>query len=98
MDLQNVLLNLQGRLLDLESENNALAGELVKLKEVEQNARNLTFSKGVYWKGPEEGRRAEGPYCPNCWDMDRKLIRLNSQDEDLFQCAFHKTLFHMGDS
>jgi len=68
VNLQTVILDLQSRLLELESEKAELAGELAKLKEIDQEMKNLIFSKGVYWKNLE-GKGLDDPYCPNCWEL-----------------------------
>ena len=36
-----------------------------------------------------------GPFCPNCWDLDKKLVRLNSTGEQgFFRCPIHKHPFY----
>lgn len=62
--------------LALEEYNLRLKEELFVLKKERESVGNLEFNRdqGVYY-GKAEGMDP-GPYCPTCWDGDRKLIHL----------------------
>ena len=50
------------------------------------------FHDGAYWRNRDGGE--EGPFCPACWDHDRKLVRgrVNCVEagEVQFFCGYHK--------
>ena len=61
-------------------------GEIVQFSEQNRNIINEKntepkFEDGVYWLNTNDGK--DGPYCPLCWDKDKKLIHLNFDSVDI---------------
>jgi hypothetical protein len=60
--------------------------------------KRLKYEEQVYWEIDDSGSRIDGPFCPNCFDADRKVIRLTPHKEKgLFRCTFHKSWFATGE-
>lgn len=78
IELQRLIFELQGKLLEIQNENTMLTEENRRLKSVEEIRGKLIFSRQVYWV--MDGDNLDGPYCPNCWDLNRKLVRLTIWD------------------
>ena len=68
MDIKGQCLDLRSELADLKAENARLATELESLKSA---APELVVKAGLYHK-PD----GDGPFCPTCYDNNRKVIRL----------------------
>lgn len=45
------------------------------------------FHDNVYWRIKEGGTK-EGPFCPHCWDIDGKEVRLK-RSEGEWECVLH---------
>jgi regulator of replication initiation timing len=73
---------LQSQLLDAQSQLSELIEEISKLRQANEalrtemkNLKELEFRQGLYWR-KGEGIEDKGPFCPTCFDKDRKLIHL----------------------
>lgn len=73
-DLQGRFLDIQMQLIDLTNENQNLKQQVSERERETEIGKDLVYQESVYWLRKPEGR--DGPYCPNCWDAQRKLIRL----------------------
>jgi len=68
----------------LESRYKRLAAKIHQLEkqldddrsrdEIRPEGAELEFRENAYWKGED------GPFCPNCWDGEKKLMRLTGDD------------------
>lgn len=72
LEVQEKLLEMQSKIQDLEKENSELK-EKLKIKE------NLIYRNNVYWINNKD--KEDGPFCPRCWDADKKLVRLQPFDK-----------------
>jgi transposase-like protein len=57
------------------------------IKELEKAANlkeQLVWRDPVYYISSEKSE--DGPYCPQCYDSNKKLIRLQTHDRDHWQC------------
>jgi hypothetical protein len=94
MELQQHILSMQAIVHDLAEENRGLNEEVSDLKRCADFGKEFTFDEGVYWY-------RDYPYCPNCWDSDRKPIRLdgpyasNSETSCHFNCPQHKSKYYV---
>lgn len=70
IELKSLIVDLKEEILELKTENQKLKEELSRLQE-----KKLLFENCVYWCIKEDNTK-DGPYCPVCWDKDKKLIRL----------------------
>jgi uncharacterized protein YydD (DUF2326 family) len=88
-DLQERILDIQTEMIDLTNENHNLKQRVSELEQVGELAGKLVYQESVYWL-PKEGGR-DGPFCPSCWDADRKLIRLTpGATKGTFSCGVGK--------
>jgi len=67
------------RLSSLSNEKEKLKKELTELKEQQKIKEQIEFKNDVYWKIKDKEKDIkEGPYCPNCYDSEKKLMHLLS--------------------
>ena len=100
LELQALMLEAQRALGDAEEENRSLKREVEQLKEQASAAASLEFAEAVYWRRDPQNR-LDGPYCPTCWDDNRKLIRLKhldgrfgvNGDKRRYDCVLHTTMY-----
>ncbi len=71
IDLQNSMLELQGKFGDLQREKEELELELSRLRLSAASRDTFRFKDSVYWK---EGDST--PFCPICWEREGKQIHL----------------------
>jgi len=67
------------------------ADRVTEIAELKQRIRTLEdrlsagitmlFRENVYWR-QIEGSGEEGPYCPKCWDGERKPVRMLQREDD----------------
>jgi hypothetical protein len=73
---------------DAQQEVRELNQQIDELKRVADIGKDFTFEQGVYWLKAY-------PYCPACWDVDRKPIRLAGPSTSieagmqLWDCPLH---------
>ncbi|MEK7651336.1 MAG: hypothetical protein AAB377_02300 [Patescibacteria group bacterium] len=68
-----------------------LTSENKRLKEQLAVARKIRFENNAYYLGQD------GPFCMNCYDSDKKLIRLPERPGfDSLQCPTCKNYFDQG--
>lgn len=67
LDVQEKLLEMQNRIIELDSENRVLKEQL-------ETKASLIFEKNAYWIEQEEVK--DGPFCSCCWDDNKKPIRM----------------------
>ncbi len=66
-----------------------------KIKELQRTLKQhgkMVWRDPVYYMQTEAGE--EGPFCPQCYDSEKKVIRLQTYDEGLWHCeTCNKTFF-----
>ena len=45
---------------------------------------NLVSDNNLYWLGEDDARI--GPFCPACWDKDKKLVKVETTSENSVRC------------
>jgi hypothetical protein len=78
LELKEVIVDLQSKLLDPKEEINNLREANLRLAEqvkmapvaVEASKETPTIKHGVYYKGED------GPFCTACYDSDHNLVRV----------------------
>jgi hypothetical protein len=86
--LQDKLVDVRTALLEADEVNRALKGEIADAKRMADFGAEFTKGEGLYW-------RDKYPYCPSCWDIDRKPVRLGGPVRDInrgetWRCPMHK--------
>ncbi len=63
-----------------------------ELKEQSETHQNLNWEDPVYYLQTDQGK--EGPFCPQCYDSDRKSIRLQTSEPGSWHCLTCEKSFH----
>ncbi len=96
IQLQSQLLELQSELLSFQQENADLRAKVSQAEKALQPDGKPVYDENVYWL-ERDGQR-DGPYCPTCYDADRRFIRLNpGATKGTYSCCFHKASFRTGE-
>ena len=95
------LVNAQTSLGEAQLEVSGLRQRLEDKTRLEEFGKQFTFEHGVYW-------HRNFPYCPNCWDADRKPIMLdgpyrianrdsmrNGERRGQWKCPIHDTVYYL---
>jgi hypothetical protein len=53
-----------------------LKARISELEEKDRVRGELVFRGDAYWL-PTEGGKHDGPFCSNCWDVRRDLVRMH---------------------
>ena len=87
IELQDLMLQARSGLFDALEENRKLQDRVDELARAGEIGKEFVFGEGLYWR---EGY----PYCPSCWDADRRTIRLGgpvpTSSGEVWQCPDHK--------
>lgn len=70
IELKEAILELKEKIIELREENITLKEQLQ-----EKQKYNMQFIDNYYWNIKKDGSKV-GPYCPACWDGDRKPVRM----------------------
>jgi hypothetical protein len=73
VDITSKLIQAQQQTMEVQAENYKLIEEIKDLKAKEDFQSRVTLHDGAYWKRREDGTE-EGPFCPSCWGLDKKLV------------------------
>ncbi|MDP1835134.1 MAG: hypothetical protein Q8K75_04310 [Chlamydiales bacterium] len=86
LQLQQLSIDLQTKLLDVRDENNSLLEERQNLRRQLQLKDELHFDDDskVYWR-MNKGQK-EGPFCSTCYGDEGKVIALYVNDVDSWHC------------
>ena len=84
LDLQEKLIRFREEALSMQEEN-------VNLKiRVQDLERELAYEKQVVYENPYywriEADKKDGPFCQKCYDVDKKLVRLQTVSKGLWTC------------
>jgi hypothetical protein len=109
VNAQIALGDAQSSLHSAEESNRELRAEIVALKDAQAVRESLIFGDEVYLRRKADGT-LEGPFCPACWDIDRKLVRLKLDyignyagsvqgiSCRKYDCIVHKISYFMSDA
>jgi hypothetical protein len=85
LELYQRVLGLHSDIIELVEENNHLRGEIAELKrqhEIKGKLRVVNDPSHVYYLYNAQGQKEDGPFCTVCWDIDSKLVRPFSYDNE----------------
>jgi regulator of replication initiation timing len=91
LDLYQRVLNLHSDIIELVEENNHLRAEVAELKkdiEIKGKLKPVMGRDSVYFLATERGEQDDGPFCPVCWDVDRKLVRAVPYGDGTHTCSY----------
>lgn len=95
IDLLRLLLDVQKESLDLLEENRQLRERIKELEDNSKIGESLIFKYNCYYK--ENDKDFKEPFCTNCWDSNRKLIRMHTYSSSIgpiVQCNACKVDFY----
>lgn len=75
MGLQQSLLTINTQLTDLAAENQALRQRISEFERTADLEKEMKYEENVFWRA-RDGKRVDGPLCPNCWESQRKYVHL----------------------
>lgn len=78
IDLYRKILDLQGEVQNLVQDNRQLRDQVHDLEQRWATHQKLVFRHNVYWL-PTEAGGEDGPFCTNCWDNRKTLIRMHQK-------------------
>ena len=79
------VLDVQGELLKVQEEVQALRRENEDLKNTEKIDGELDLHENAYWRNSAP-RSRRGPFCARCWSVDRKLVPVTVRDDGFITC------------
>jgi hypothetical protein len=85
LELYQRVLSLHSDIIELVEENSQLRSENAALKkrhEIKGKLRLVTNPGHVYFLYNEAGQQEDGSFCTVCWDIDGKLVRPFSYNDD----------------
>ena len=87
------VVNAQVALGEAQVEISELRHQVDERNRIENFGNAFVFEEGMYWY-------RDYPYCPNCWDSDRKPIRLDSPyatntSNTAWNCSQHKSKYYL---
>jgi hypothetical protein len=87
LELQELMLDARTALTEAQDENVKLEARNADLTRMALFGKDFKSAHGVYWY-------QDFPYCPICWDVDRKPVRLAgpvpNERYHMWTCPFHK--------
>ena len=93
-ELQDLMLDARTALADAAEEKSNFEAKIIELTRMADFGKDFELEEGVYW-------RDKVPYCPICWDVQRKPVRLSGPDNFPtgfvgtmnWSCSIHKANF-----
>lgn len=85
LELYQRVLGLHSDIIELVEENNRLRNEnaeLKKQKEIRGKLCVVNDPDPVYYLFNEARKKEDGPFCTVCWDIDQKLVRPFSYNDE----------------
>lgn len=71
IDLYKKIVDLEGEIIDLSREKHKLELKLHEIEKLTAQEQSMEFRKPFVFKKDDEQ-----PFCPRCWEVDRKAIHL----------------------
>jgi hypothetical protein len=71
IELYRKIVKLEGEVIELTREKRVLEEQIQQLQLQLEMAKKLTFRAPFYYAPPDEV-----PFCPRCWETDKKAIHL----------------------
>lgn len=94
IEIQGLIMDAQTALIEAQAEKQKMQAEISTLRRTADIGKNFKSADGVYWF-------EQYPYCPVCWDVDRKPVRLAGPTKPPFgrdehwTCPLHRHPYAM---
>lgn len=79
------LMELQSRYIAMRDETESLKQQIQEFEDILYLSKNLVQNGKFYWL--KIGSVRQGPFCPDCYDRDGTLTRLECE-KDLLRCPY----------
>lgn len=89
VEAQEKIMELREIAIELQEENFALKDHIRTLEEELKLKQQLKFEKTVYWL--IDGQDKDGPFCQRCYDVEKKLVRLQNYGSSWFCVACNQS-------
>jgi len=83
-ELYQKILDLRDEILKLREDNIKLKEKVKSLDKEKKVNKKMVFEPPYYWL--KDGEKKDGPYCQNCYDDNKKLIRLQKIRNGVWKC------------
>ncbi|TOG37424.1 hypothetical protein CGJ05_22765, partial [Vibrio parahaemolyticus] len=84
-EVQDTLFYIREELLTQQEEKEKLKKELAAAKAELEKIESVVYRAPSYWV-VKDNHADDGPFCQPCFDDERKLIRLQGGNNDLWNC------------
>jgi hypothetical protein len=92
IEAQEKIMEYRQVILDLQEENINLRSIVKELEGQLSIKGQIRYDAPYYWMILEDGGN-DGPFCQNCYDVKRQLIRLQSLSTGVWRCASCENTF-----
>ncbi len=79
LEAQEKISLLREEIISLREEKTALIDKIRNLEEQLKIKDQLYWDGTVYWLEKDDSTEKEGPFCQRCYDVTRKLVRLQKE-------------------
>lgn len=86
IDLQMEVLELIQKQQDLIFDNGTLRAKIKELETQISRSKDVRFNGTIYYT--VENGKEDGPFCPVCYDKERKLVRLHDGRQRVAQARW----------
>jgi hypothetical protein len=86
VEAQEQIMALREAALTLQEENLSLRERVRALEDELRLKGKLEFDGVAYYIRAEGVQDLDGPFCQRCYDVEKKLVRLQDWDEDSYAC------------
>ena len=81
IELYQKILDLQSSIFELSDENMGLKEKIKSLEELQSISEKMTFRDQLYYMNGDSE-----PFCPRCWDSEKKSIHLHRNSKGSYRC------------
>jgi len=82
VEAQEKIMELRESALELQEENFTLRERVRALEDELKLKQQLKFEKTKYWL--IDGQTKDGPFCQRCYDVEKKLVRLQDYENSWY--------------
>ena len=84
LEAQEKIMALREAALELQEDNIELKKKIKALEEAMEVKNKIRYEKPYYWM--IDGDKREGPFCQQCFDKEKLLIRLQEAETGMWNC------------
>ncbi len=81
-EARRMLMELQSRYLAMHDQVDALKSQVREFEDILYLSKNLEYDGSSFWL--KTGKVKQGPFCPECYERDGSLMRMENMHGDLY--------------